>query len=391
MKQASARHQGWTKLIGSGAALGAVAMYILDPQKGRRRRAVARDKVIHLVDKADRMINVATRDFSSRLQGVQARLRQRLKREKASDDAVLASRVRARLGRAVSHSHAIGVTALHGQITLSGPVLASEKAQLLDAVRAVPGVAEIDDKLDVHERPDHISSLQGGTGRPPMRSEFMRKNWTPALRAAAVLSGGIAGLYGLKQRNFSGLALAGIGLGLVARGVTNIPMRRLMGQGPPAFNLQKTIHIAAAPEAVFDLWRQYENFPYFMSHVEEVRDLDNGRSHWIVKGPAGSHVEWNAIVTQSIHPKLLAWRSEPGSLVKHSGYVYFEPFNSGTRVTIRMSYSAAGGLGRALAVLLGSDPKQKLNDDLMRMKTFIETGVRPHDAARQPPSEQVSH
>ena len=118
-----------------------------------------------------------------------------------------------------------------------------------------------------------------------------------------------------------------------------------------------------------------------MSHVCEVRDLGNGRSHWTVKGPAGTRLDWGAVVTQLIPGKLIAWKTEQGSLVQHAGSVYFEESNGGTRLTVRMSYNVAGGLGNLIAMLLGSDPRKKVDDDLMRMKMFIETGVPPHDAA----------
>ena len=76
----------------------------------------------------------------------------------------------------------------------------------------------------------------------------------------------------------------------------------------------------------------------------------------------------------------------------HAGSVHFEDDNGGTRVSVKMSYNAAGGLGHAIASLLGSDPRQQMDDDLARMKTFIEHGVPPHDAARvEPGSKPALH
>jgi uncharacterized membrane protein len=80
---------------------------------------------------------------------------------------------------------------------------------------------------------------------------------------------------------------------------------------------------------------------------------------------------------------LLSWRTEPGSLVQHAGSVQFETAGGGTRVTVRMTYNAAGGVGHAIATLLGSDPRQQMDDDLARMKVFIETGIAPRDAAQR--------
>ena len=100
--------------------------------------------------------------------------------------------------------------------------------------------------------------------------------------------------------------------------------------------------------------------------------------------PERGRLQWIASLTESIRPSVLAWKTDPGAAVEHSGLVRFEPAdNGGTRVHVRLSYNPpAGMLGHGVAVLLGTDPKQELDDDLMLMKSFIETGIVPHDAAK---------
>jgi len=383
MEQESETNRVWTKVIGA-AALGAAAMYVFDPDKGRRRRALARDKVRSLGDKTTDLVEAAKRDVTFRWQGLQAQARRLVRRDEAADDAVLEARVRAKLGRVVSHPHPITVAAHQGCVTLSGPILRGEEQELLHAVRAVAGVYEIDNKLDVHEASENFSSLQGGRTIPRVRIEPLQDNWTPALRLAAIVGGSAASVYGLKHRGFTGWVLATIGIGLAARGAANAPIKQLAGAvgGRQVFNLQKGIQIDASPETVFDLWTNYENFPRFMSHVEEIRDLGNGRSHWVMGGPSDSRFEWDAVITQSVRPSLLAWSAEAGSEVRHAGYVCFEPANGGTWVTVKMAFNAGGAIGHRLATLLGSDPMRQLEDDLMRMKRFIETAVPPHDSAK---------
>src|SRR5205823_11551124 len=121
-----------------------------------------------------------------------------------------------------------------------------------------------------------------------------------------------------------------------------------------------------------------------MTHVREVKDKGNGMSHWVVDGPGGVPVTWDAVSTREIPNEVLAWRSVDGSAIANEGLVRFEPNNDGsTRVQIRLSYNPPGGaLGHGLAWLVGTDPKRQLDDDLLRMKTVIETGVPPRDAAR---------
>ena len=157
-----------------------------------------------------------------------------------------------------------------------------------------------------------------------------------------------------------------------------------------AIDLHKAIEIEAPPETVFDIWTKYENFPHFMSHVLEVRDLGGQRSHWVVKGLADARIEWDAVLTECTRPTALAWRSEPGAAVEHNGAVHFEPSARGTRVTVRMAYRPPA-LGHGLAIFFGNDPKQELDEDLMRMKNFIESSIRPHDAAQPAAPGQLLH
>jgi uncharacterized membrane protein len=140
------------------------------------------------------------------------------------------------------------------------------------------------------------------------------------------------------------------------------------------------------------MWSNYENFPHFMSNVQKVQDLGNGRSHWVVNGPAGTVIEWDAVLTESKPPEELAWRTEPNSPVQHQGKVRFDPENGGTRVQVQMEYGPpAGVVGHAVAALFNGDPKKQMDEDLMRMKTFIESGIPPHDAAKPVKREAIVH
>lgn len=149
---------------------------------------------------------------------------------------------------------------------------------------------------------------------------------------------------------------------------------RSMGQGKD-IEIQKSIIINAPVSEVFSFWRNFSNFPQFMSNLIEVRDLGNGRSHWVAKGPANVPVEWDAVITQSTPNQVLAWQSEAGSLVSNSGRVHFQQINNSTQVNIRLSYRPpAGAIGHAVARLFGADPKSEMDEDLERLKTLLETG-----------------
>jgi uncharacterized membrane protein len=369
-----------------GGALGALAMYFLDPREGRRRRARTRDKVVHAGKKLNEAGKVTARDTVHRAYGVFANARKLFKHEDVADD-VLVERVRAELGRVVSHPHAVGVVADHGHVTLSGPILSEEARPLLRCVRHVGGVKAVSDRLSVYEDAEaqHVSSLQGGHPRQGARFELLQENWSPAARLAAGTVG--AGLLAssLRARSAIGAILGVTGSALLARAAINKSFASLFGLTGPdqGIVVQKTINVDAPVEEVFAFWTDYQNFPRFMHNVREVHVRDDV-SHWVVAGPAGVPVQWNARLVEVVPNSLLKWRSILGSAVKHEGCVRFEPNgDGGARVTVRLRYVPPGGaFGHALATIFGADPKSEMDADLMRMKSMIETGRAPHDAAK---------
>ena len=175
-----------------------------------------------------------------------------------------------------------------------------------------------------------------------------------------------------------GGAMGLIGLGLIVRGATNVSTRKLMGLATSRpIRVNKSIHVSAPLERVYRFWRNYENFPKFMSNVHEVTEIGESQSHWVVAGPAGSRVEWDAEITQEVPNEVLAWQSLPGSTVDNAGAVRFVPENNGTRVDITLWYTPpAGGLGHAVAKLFGADPKSEMDQDLANVKQDLEATAR---------------
>ena len=366
-----------------GGAIGAFAMYFLDGQSGRRRRARARDRLVHAARVAREAGEVTARDAAHRAQGVAAGARRLFGHQSVTDDALI-ERVRAALGRVVSHPHAIEVAASGAHVTVEGPILAQEVRALLRTVRAVPGVRAVADQLTVHDSAEHISSLQGGVPRQGRRFELMQDNWSPAARLAAGAAGAALLAGALRAKAGMCALLGAAGSALLARAATNMDLASLLGLGGRGITVQKIIDLDAPVEQVFEFWRDYESFPRFMHNVREVRPLDASRSRWLVAGPAGVPVRWEAEIVRVEPNALIEWRSSADSDVRHEGAVRFEPRNGGTRVHVRLSYvPPAGAMGHALAALLGADPKSEMDADLLRMKTMIETGRPPHDAARR--------
>ncbi|MGH7564428.1 MAG: SRPBCC family protein, partial [Gemmatimonadota bacterium] len=327
-----------------GLGLGAGLMYLLDPDRGRRRRALVRDRLSSRAGESETFLGKTGRDFSNRAQGFLARARSRVVPEGHVADDVLAERVRSKMGRHVSHPGAIEITARWGRVILRGPILAHEFEDLLSAVASVRGVRDIDDRLEVHRDPGDVPGLQGAPRRSGETAEFRQENWSPAARFAAGTTGGALVLLGLGRLGKLGIASTTVGAGLMARSIVNKPVRRLtgIGAGRRAVDYRKTITVQAPLDEVYDFWSRVENFPRIMSHIREVRDIGQNRTRWTAVGPAGIPVSWNAIVTARVPGEVLAWRSEPGSTVENAGIVHFEPVDGGadaTRIDIRLSYN----------------------------------------------------
>jgi uncharacterized membrane protein len=146
-------------------------------------------------------------------------------------------------------------------------------------------------------------------------------------------------------------------------------------EGPQ--EVSRSITIDRAPEELYRLFRDLENLPRFMQHIESITVLDEKRSHWVVSAPAGTNVEWDAEIVEDRPNERIAWRSAPGADVEMSGAVYFEtaPGGRGTEVTVELRYEAPlGAAGVAIAKLFGKEPGQQAEGDLRRMKQIIETG-----------------
>jgi uncharacterized membrane protein len=208
------------------------------------------------------------------------------------------------------------------------------------------------------------------------------------------LAGGMMALYGLTRRGPIASALRAVGAGLMASSVRE--KRPRVGTARRdrrrTVDIQKTIHIVAPVEQVYAFWTNYQNFPLFMSNIREIRDLGGGRSHWLVSGPGGAPIEWNAVLTEQVPNERIAWRSEPGSMLDNAGVIRFRTESNGTRVDLRFCYNPPiGGAGQAVAELLGADPRAKLNEDLGRLKALLEGTARSDTHGQEPGSRVRDH
>ncbi len=144
--------------------------------------------------------------------------------------------------------------------------------------------------------------------------------------------------------------------------------------------VQHTISVNRPLAECYRYWRNYENLPFFMKHLESVREIDERRSHWVAAGPLDTRIEWDSEIIAEETDRFIAWRTLPGADVAQSGIVRFEeaPAGRGTVVRVEMVYGMPGGpAGAAVARLFGMAPAQFVKEDARRFKQILETGEVP--------------
>lgn len=152
---------------------------------------------------------------------------------------------------------------------------------------------------------------------------------------------------------------------------------RQLSSGNQGVHAQASRIVNREPDEVYSFWRDFRNLPRFMQHLEAVDELPDGRSHWVAKGPAGTTVEWDAVIVADDPGRVITWRSLENSDVDNAGAVRFEaaPGGRGTILKVNIQYNPPGGvLGATVAKLFGEEPNQQLDDDLRRFKQVMEVG-----------------
>jgi uncharacterized membrane protein len=218
-------------------------------------------------------------------------------------------------------------------------------------------------------------------------------------RLVSAIAGAAVIALALRRKRLRGI-LFPLGGSLLSRAVTGrCAVNRALGRNTAkadrvsrvarreGIKVERTIIVNRPREEVYHFWRQLENLPRFMDHLESVTVLDEDRSHWVAKAPAGTKVEWDASIQDEIENELIAWRSLPGSDIDNAGSVHFIPAGDGTEVRVVLSYDPpAGRVGAAVAKLLGEEPEQQVEEDLRRFKQVmeaIETPARSRKPAKR--------
>jgi uncharacterized membrane protein len=224
-------------------------------------------------------------------------------------------------------------------------------------------------------------------------------------RLACAIAGGALAVYGLRRRSAGGLILTVAGAALVHRGGTgHCNTYQALGITTASsgdhkdsehhdvardVHIEKSIVIDKPVEELYAFWRQFENLPRFMDHLESVNSVGFNRWHWVAKGPVGTRPEWDAEIYNEKPNELIAWRSLDGN-VTNAGSVHFDPAPAerGTQVRVVLNYNAPGGkVSALLAKVFGQEPGQMIEGDLRRLKEMFERGEIPRVESRPPAPE----
>jgi uncharacterized membrane protein len=244
---------------------------------------------------------------------------------------------------------------------------------------------------------DRVGRESRDSEHPEYGAYGAQQNITQNERWLSMIAGGALALYGLKRRRTGARAAAVIGAALLHRGWTGhcmvfqaLGVNRASNRGTAAvadygsdtrqalggargIHVDVSIRIGRPVHEVYRFWRDLENLPKFMKHLEQVAVREEGISHWIARGPAGIPVEWDARIINDVDDKVIGWQSLDGSMISTAGSVNFREEAGGTMVHVRFQYQPPGGaLGAALARLFGEEPNQTVREDLQRLKEMLE-------------------
>jgi uncharacterized membrane protein len=188
-----------------------------------------------------------------------------------------------------------------------------------------------------------------------------------------MVAAGAVAAYAVSQRRGHRATWRGTGV----RADRESDTRQQLG-GAAGIHVEDAVTVNRPVGEVFRFWRNLENLPTFMNHLELVAEREQGISHWVARGPAGMKVEWDARIINEIDNKLIGWQSLEGSMVSTAGSVNFRETPRGTDVRVHLQYNPpAGKLGAAIAWMFGEEPGLQVREDLRRFKQLIETGEIP--------------
>lgn len=333
--QESTRGGGFMIGTLAGAAVASALVYLLDPQSGRQRRAMVRERAGSAYQKSRQGISSARQTIGTRARDVSSRGRERWQEMRSQSGASTGS---SSYGGPTSGGYDAGTSGYD-----TGSYGSSSEYGMQGSSMQRRGAGS------------WMQGMQGGG------------QGTRVATGAAGL--GLAG-WGLSRRGPLGIALSALGIYMLVQTMRQ-QQGRMIGSG---LEVDETIEIDAPVAEVWERVRRVESWPQFMTHVQEIAPQGDRRHHWRVDGPAGVATEWDSEITEEVPNERIGWRTMPGSMVDSEGVLHLESVGSDrTRIHVHMLYNPpAGAAGHVVAKLFRRDPHQQMREDLQNLKRTIE-------------------
>lgn len=236
--------------------------------------------------------------------------------------------------------------------------------------------------MDTTNENTNITTDAEASAIPPATGSGVVNVGSPE-RIVSALGGAALTVMGLRDlKSPTGVSMLLAGGFLLVRGLSGycainnaVGRNTARKQGSPV-EVKTTVSLKKPKSEVYSFWRKLENLPQFMKHLERVEEIDQTKSKWTAKGPAGiGAVSWEAEIVEDHQNEFISWRSLPGSTVDNAGEVRFIETPQGTDVRVQMTYRLPGGdIGGAAGRLVSPMAEKMMRDDIRDLKHVMESG-----------------
>lgn len=210
---------------------------------------------------------------------------------------------------------------------------------------------------------------------------FNTKNNVSSLERILMITSGAYILYNGLSHKDKDITKSSIGGAMLLRGLSGYcpiydAVDHLKNDKAHNVNIRVNSVINKPLSEVYAFWRNLENLPKFMNHLESVTSVNHTISEWKAKGPAGiGKLTWKAEIIKDEKEKLLSWHSLPDASIENTGKIVFKPKGKATELDITISYRAPLGIaGESAAKLLNPFFEKMVKDDILNLKTYLESG-----------------
>lgn len=207
----------------------------------------------------------------------------------------------------------------------------------------------------------------------------IKSNVSTLERIVMITSGAYLLYKGASKENKS-IGEISAGGAMLARGITGYcpiydAVDHLKNDKASNVNIRISSVINKPVSEVYAFWRDLENLPKFMTHLESVKPLTYTTSKWTAKGPAGiGKLSWKAEILKDEKEKIISWNSLPESTIQNAGKVVFKPKGNATEIDVTISYQAPLGIaGESAAKLLNPYFEKLVRTDIMNFKSYLES------------------